>query len=354
MYKKIFIFIVLIFFISTFNNFVNSSEIELMNLDKTFELMKKNDIDLKLINIKIDNLILQKKEQKMDNLLLNSKTEEMKIKLSAEKLKNNYLNKKRERLIFITEKYFKLIELETEKNIKEKEIFYERNLLETIKAEEEKGYKNKIDVFNQENKLNNTIINSENIKSDYKQELKEFKFILGIADNKSVKLDSKITYKIDEKLNKINYHKIVNNKEERKLLSKEIEILKNEIKKAEIKEIAQVKISRLKNELKIKRLEKEKLTIGLIDDLRKQHYLYKKAINNLEMRNKNLSAVEENHFLLGQQYDKGMIKKIDLLNSELNLLKEQASYKKSIYNYYLNLFKLKNMLEENLGVGVDV
>jgi len=326
---------------------------EKINLEKTVELMKRNDINFKLAKIKVDNLILEIKEDKINNLLVNSETEKKNIELKFEKAKNNYLSEKNQRLIFITEKYFGLLELEKEKNIKEKEIIYERKLLESIKAEEEKGYKNKIDVFMQENQLNNIIINSENISSDYKQELEEFKYILGINE-KNIKLENKITYEIDKTLNGINYKKIVNDKEEIKLIKKEIEILTDEIKKAEIKEIAQIKITKLKNNLEIKKLEKVKLTRELTNNLRKQHYLYKKAVNNLKMRYNSLKAVKENHFLLKQQYKKGMIKKIDLLSSELNLLKEQANHEISIYNYHLNLLKLKNLLGENLGAGFNV
>ena len=354
MYKKIFIFIVLIFLLTSFNSFVNSSELEKIDLEKTFELMKKNDIDFKLAKIKSDNLILERKVNKINNMLINSKTEEKKVELNFEKNKNKIKNEKNQRLIFITEKYFKLLELEKEKNIKEKEIFYERKLLDTIKAEEEKGYKNKIDVFNQENKLNNSLIISDNYRSDYNQELKEFKFLLGIAEERNIELNNEINYEIDKSLRKINYNRIINDKEEIKLITKEIEILEDEIEKAKIKEIAQIKISKLKNNLEIKKLEKEKLTKDLTNNLERQHYLYKKAVNNLKMRNNNLKAVKENHFLLNQQYKKGMIKKIDLLNSELNLLKEQANYEKSIYNYHLNLLKLKNLLGENLGAGFDV
>jgi len=354
MSKKILIFITLIFFLSSFNNFADSSEIEKINLEKTFRLMEKNDIDFKIRKIKLDNLILETKEKKINNSLINSKTKEKEINLNFKIRKNNYLNEKNQRLIFIAEKYFKILELKTEKNIKEREIFYERNLLETIKAEEKKGYKNKIDVFNQENNLNNSIIDSENVKSDYNQELKEFKYILGIADDKNIELNTEINYKIKENLNKIDYDEIINKKVEIKLMTEEIEILKNEIKMAEVKEIAQLKINKLENNLEIKKLEKEKFTMDSVDNLRRQHYFYKKAVNNLKMRENNLKALEENHFILSEQYKKGMIKKIDLLNSELNLLKEQANYKRSVYNYQLNLLKLKNLLGENLGVGFDV
>ena len=354
MYKKVFILLVLLLLMTSFNNFVISSEIEKINLEKTYELMKRNDVDFKLVKLKLDNLILETKENKINNLLVNSKIEEKKIELNFEKTKNNYLNEKNQRLIYIAEKYFKLLELKKEKNIKEKEILYESELLETIKAEEEKGYKNKIDVFNQENNLNNSIVISENIKSDYKQELREFKYILGINQSKNIELENKIEYEIDKKLNEINYNKNINDKEEIKLIKQEIKILEDEIKKAEIKEIAQIKISELKNNLQIKKLQKEKLIGELTNNLRRQHYLYKKAVNNLKMRKNNLKTVKENHFLLNQQYKKGMIKKIDLLNSELNLLKEKANYEKSIYNYHLNLLKLRNILGENLGAGFNV
>ena len=340
MYKKIFILIVLLLLMTSFNNFVISSEIEKINLEKTYELMKRNDVDFKLVKLKLDNLILETKENKINNLLVNSKIEEKKIELNFEKTKNNYLNEKNQRLIYIAEKYFKLLELKKEKNIKEKEILYESELLETIKAEE--------------NNLNNSIVISENIKSDYKQELREFKYILGINQSINIELENKIEYEIDKKLNEINYNKNINDKEEIKLIKQEIKILEDEIKKAEIKEIAQIKISELKNNLQIKKLQKEKLIWELTNNLRRQHYLYKKAVNNLKMRKNNLKTVKENHFLLNQQYKKGMIKKIDLLNSELNLLKEKANYEKSIYNYHLNLLKLRNILGENLGAGFNV
>ena len=69
MYKKIFIFIVLIFLLTSFNSFVNSSELEKIDLEKTFELMKKNDIDFKLAKIKSDNLILERKVNKIKSKL---------------------------------------------------------------------------------------------------------------------------------------------------------------------------------------------------------------------------------------------------------------------------------------------
>ena len=355
MNKKVFIFIILIFFMSLFNNnLVSSSEVVEINLKNTFELMQKNDLDFKIIKIELDNLKLEIKEDKINNILINSNTEKQKIELNFERTKNNYLNKKNSRIIFAAEKYFNLLELEAEKSIKKKEIVYEKDLLESIKAEEERGYKNKIDVFNQENKLNNSIINSNNIESDYRQELKEFKILLGIEEEKNIELNSKINYKINDKLNKINYKNITKNKEELKLILKEAEIMENELKRLKVIESSQMKINMTKNKLEIKKLEKEKLTQKLTSELKKQHYLCKKAIDNLKMRKNNFTTIKENHSILNQQYKKGMVKKVDLLNSELNVLKEKASLEKAVYNYYLNLYKLKNLLGENLGVDLDV
>ena len=355
MYKKICVFMVLIFLLSNFNvTLVKADNVKKISLEKSFDLMLKNDIDLKLAKLELENLILESKEEKIDNLLINSKTVEKKRKLNIARAENNYFNEINQRLIFIAEKYFKLLELKTEKVIKEKEADYEREVLESIKAEEERGYKNKVDVFSQENRLNNSVIASRNSESDYNHKVKEFKFLLGIDEEKNIGLEGVIDYVINNNLKKIDYKKIINEKKELKFSLYKIEIKENELKKAQETGSAQMTIDKLKNDLEMAKLEKEKMKQNLIDNLKRQHYLYKRAVDNLKMRKNNLSELKDNHLLLKEQYKKGMIKKSDLLNSDLNVLKGKLNYEKAIYNYYLNLFKLKNLFGERLGVDQDV
>ena len=355
MKKKLFltipiIFLLLILLVSG----INAEASNKLSLEETLEIMLNNDVELKISSLELENAIIEQQEKEINNMLEKSKTSNLELDKFYNQQKKIYKDTKNKRLIETANKYFNILELKYEMEIKEKELNYEKKVLENVKAEVETGYKNSADLFSQQNDYNNILIAMNNAKSDFKQEKEEFQFVLDLSENKNIILKEINEFNIRKKYDNLNYEKIIKNNQNVKLKEKEIQIAEGKLKQAEIRENARKEIKKLENKLKIAKLETNKVKQDFRNKIKEQHYLYQRSIENIKMRKDNLTELKNNYEIIKEQYNKGLVKKVDVLKTEINLMKGKKRYFESIHNYYINLIKLKDVMGEELGADIYV
>ena len=338
---------------------------KLDDIDKLKEVQEK--FDSQIYNVKELKSELDKKKKNIKALEDNSqylKNEKFEMKDEKNKLEkinntNNQEIQKLEEKIEEDKNYFNNYEenrIELEKKIKELKILND-SLIKEIKEINEK--------LNNKEKLNNEYEKElYALNYEYKQKIEELTEELnnrGISINKLNKINNKYEQKIEELKEELNNKEISLNEYKKRLAEsddirkQEIEKLRKEFKKSDMKKIAELNElnSKYKKELSIK---KEELTNSKkeINDLKNQKQLLIQESNNLKNEIKELKKVKKSdtptkiHQSVRKKDDKyRTFAPKDFQKDILPKYNEKSNRLKNLEEEYQNITEEKNIFNPN-------
>jgi len=349
--KGIILFLV-IFSISS--SVLSAAELKEIDLGQAISLALENNLNLKIADLDLKNAQIDYEKTKANNLLTESRYIELQADLGLLQAKYNYTQTRNQVIIEVVQKYLQLSQAKEDIAIKEKEVELERNLLEEIKAQVKAGHKGRLDLLQQENNYSNSIFNLEKANDDYHQYFKEFKLELGLNGQEQegefdlIEVNYPEIWKIEEEeITK----RAIENSFTLELRKRQIELAEIDLERGEVAASPELDVQKLKNNVELANLNYEKTQKELINSVSKQYYIYKQAINNLDLSQQNLKHARENNNIIIEQVNAGLKTKNDLLSAEISLLQAENNLKSAILNYYMAKLTLQQLIGQKIEEG---
>jgi len=328
------------------------AELKDLDLSQAINLALENNLSLKIAHLDLENAQIDYEKTKADNLLIGSRYIELQGDLGLLQAKDNYNNTRNEVIIDVVQKYLQLNQAKKDIAVKEKEVELERNLLEEVKAQVKAGHKGRLDLLQQENKYSNSIFNLEKANDDYHQYFREFKVELGLNNQEEefnlIEVNYPEVWKIDEEEA---LKKAIENSFALELRKRQIELAEVDLERAEVTASPELDLQKLKNNVELANLTYEKTQKELNNSIRKQFYIYKQAINSLDLSQQNSIQAEENNSIITEQVKAGLKTKNDLLSAEISLLQAEYNLKSAILNYYMAKLTLQQLMGQKIEEG---
>lgn len=345
------IMFLVIFFI--FSGGLFAAETKEMNLGQAINLALKNNLNLKIANLDLENAQIDYEKTKANNLLTESRYIQLQGDLGLLQAKDNYTQTRNQVIIDVVQKYLQLNQ--ANKNIisKNKEVELEKRLLEEVKIQVNSGYKGSLDLLQQENNYNNAVFNLEKANDDYHQSFGEFKLELGLSNQGEeefnlVEVDYPKVWEIgEEEVLK----KAIENSFTLELRRRQIELAKVDLERAEVAASPELDLRKLRNDIELANLNFSKTQKELNNSVRKQFYTYKQAVNSLDLSRQNLNQAQESNGIIIDQVKAGLKTKNDLLSAEISLLQAEYNLKSTILNYYTAKLTLQKLIGQKIEEG---
>jgi len=325
-----------------------------MDLFQAINLALENNLNLKIADLDLKNAQIDYEKTKANNLLTESRYIELQGDLGLLQAKDNYTQTRNQVIIEVVQKYLQLSQAKKGIAIKGKEVELQRNLLEEIKAQVKAGHKGNLDLLQQENKYRNAIFNLEKANDDYHQHFREFKLELGLNSQEQeeefnlIEVNYPEIWKIEEEEA---LKKAIENSFTLELRKRQIELAEIDLERGEAAASPELDLQKLKNNVELANLNYEKTQKELINSVSKQYYIYKQAINNLDLSQQNLKQARENNNIIIEQVNAGLKTKNDLLSAEISLLQAENNLKSAILNYYMAKLTLQQLIGQKIEEG---
>jgi outer membrane protein TolC len=347
------ILFLVIFFIFSGVLFAAETEMEEMNLNQAINLALKNNLNLKIANLDLENAQIDYEKTKANNLLTESRYIQLQGDLGLLQAKDNYTQTRNQVIIDVVQKYLQLNQAEKNITTKSKEAELERNLLEEVKAQVKAGHKGSLDLLRQENGYYNAVFNLEKANDDYQQFFREFKLELGLNNQEEeefnlVEVNYPETWKIGEEEA---LEMAIENSFILELRNRQIELAKVDLERAEVAASPELDLRKLRNNIELANLNFNKTQKELDNSIRKQFYTYRQTVNSLDLSQQNLNQAQENNSIIIDQVRAGLKTKNDLLSAEISLLQAEHSLKSAVLNYYMTKLNLQKLIGQKIQEG---
>ncbi|MEA1939691.1 MAG: TolC family protein [Candidatus Caldatribacteriota bacterium] len=324
-----------------------------MDFNRSIKLALENNLDLKIANLDLENAQIDYEKTKANNLLTESRYIQLQGDLGLLQAKENYNQTRNEVIIDVVQKYLQLNQAKKNITAKSKEAELEKNLLEEVKAQVRAGHKGNLDLLQQENSYNNTAFDLEKANDDYQQTFREFQLELGLNNKEEEELNlTEVNYpeiwKIDEKQA---LKKVIENSFTLELRRRQIELAKVDLERAEVAASPELDLQKLRNNIELANLNFNKTQKELNNSIKTQYYLYKQAINNLDLSQQNLKQAQENSDIIAEQVKAGLKTKNSLLSAEISLAQAEYSLNSAILNYYTAKLTIQKLIGEMIEEG---
>ena len=345
---KLSLMILLLLLISC-NLTVKGLETSELNLESAVKIVLKKNIDLKKSSLNLEKAKLEYQQNIASNLLQKSNYSKTQAEYQLRLARSNYRKTKYKVVINTIEQYTNLWLSKLDLQIKKKQVKLQEQLLSEAKSQYEIGDIGSIDLLERENAYKDAEFNLENARYDYQHNITIFKTNLGLDEDPLIKsLKEPNIWLLTEKEVLTT---ALDNSVNLQLKKEEIELARMNLDRARVsspeldKKIKEIS-------LKIFQVEEEKIKKEIITSTKTVYYQFKQVIKNLDLKKQRLKEDQKKYQLYQQQYEKGLIKKTDILQYEINKLESKMQYKSAISNYYLNKQSLKQTM--NFEAGVDI
>lgn len=342
-----------IFFIVSGGLFAAETEPKEMNLSQAINLALKNNLNLKIANLDLENAQIDYEKTKANNLLTESRYVQLQGDLGLLQAKDNNTQTRNQVIIDVVQKYLQLNQAKKNISSKNKEVELEKRLLEEVKIQVNSGYRGSLDLLQQENKYNNAVFNLEKANDDYHQSFGEFKLELGLSNQGEeefnlVEVDYLKIWEIgEEEVLK----KAIENSFTLELRRRQIELAKVDLERAEVAASPELDLRKLRNNIELANLNFNKTQKELNNSIRKQYYTYKQAVNSLDLSRQNLNQSQESNDIIIEQVGAGLKTKNDLLSAEISLLQAEYDLNSAILNYYTAKLTMQKLIGQKIEEG---
>jgi len=324
-----------------------------IDLSLAVNLALTNNLNLKIANLDLENAQIDYEKTKAGNLLTKSRYIELQGDLGLLQAKDNYTQTRNQVIIDVVQKYLQLNQANKNITVTSKKVELEKKLLEEIKAQVQSGHKGNLDLLQQENLYQNAVFNLEKANDDYDQSFKEFKVELGVVNQGEEELvlsviDSPQVWEISEEEA---LKRAMENSFALELSKRQIELGEVDLERAEVAASPKLDLQKAKNNVALTNLNYDKTQKELNNSISKQFFLYKQAIDNLDLSRQNLNQAQENNSIIVEQVNAGLKTKSDLLSAEITTLQAEYDLESTILNYYISKLTLQQLMGQKIEEG---
>lgn len=314
-----------------------SQNINILTFDSAVNFALQNNKDFLIAKINLENTLHDYETKKKDptTLILSLKQAELNAKLERLRFNNTRLQV----IQSVRNAYFSVLEAKAQLRLLQKQLELSKEQLEAVKIKFQLGNATSLDVQQAEI---NYLTAQNNLRSGMNSlniSWGQFWETLGIAPMENVELQElpliTLNLKFDElfSIAQENLTSIVQAKNNVELYELQVKLYDNEytpksqlISAKNSLESAKITLTQTLSNARITISQRlDQLNLGL---------------ENLNIENKNLELAKENYRVSNIRFSAGLIAKLDLINSEINIIKAENSYYSALHTYWKNLDNL--------------
>ena len=350
--KKILVLVMVIFIFSSVSVVAEDNQ---MGLRTILDRVLKENVDLKLAELSLKEARISYKKSNLQNLMTNSKLQALMAELQMIQSEENYRTQKNGIIIDIASKYLDIIKVKQKINTNENEVQLERNKVEKIKAEVEVGYKGKLDLFNQQTAYQDKVNSLEMNRESMQQKVKVLKQKAGIDQNDKVRIEI-IKLEKPKKWVITEAEAIktaIENSSVIEIRKKQFKVAESDLERAKISGTPKLDLQQKEIALKKSKLNLSRETQNIENSVQNQFFQYKQALKSMNIAEKMMVQANEQYKIIKEQYQAGLVSKNDLLTAEVNSMKSAEGLTSAIINYYINKFRLQDVIGMKLEVNIN-
>lgn len=322
-----------------------SQEEKILSIEEAIDIALKNNGDLLIAKINLDNASLDYENKKKDPTTLILALKQSELNLNLEKVR--YENTKLQVIQSVRNAYFNVLEAQAQVRLNEKQLNYYEEVFNATKAKYQVGNATATDVSQTELNYLSAVNSLKTAQNNLTIYWSQFWQTLGISPMEGVTLKEpelkSFSFNFDELFNmaKDNLASLVQAKNNVELYELQVKLYDNDY-------TPKATLISAKNSLEsAKKSYEQSLNNAKVTIAQRLEQL-NASLKDLEVQQKNLDLAKENYKIAQLKFDAGLITKIDLMSAEINIIKAENNYYSSLHNYWKNLDSLSLVIGKAL------
>lgn len=314
-----------------------SQEKKVLSIEEAIDIALKNNGDLLIAKINLDNASLDYENKAKDPTTLVLALKQAELNLNLEKIK--YENTKLQVIQSVRNAYFSVLEALAQVRLNEKQLAYYEELFNATKAKYQVGNATITDVSQAELNYLSAVNSLKTAQNNLRIYWGQFWQTLGLSPIEGVVLREPelklFNLNLDELFNiaKDNLPSLVQAKNNVELYELQVKLYDNDY-------TPKATLISTKNSLESAKKSYENSLNNIKVTIAQRLEQLSASLKDLEIQQKNLDLAKENYKIAQLRFEAGLITRIDLMSAEINIIKAENNYYSSLHNYWKNLDSL--------------
>jgi len=298
-----------------------------------------------------DNASLNYEKNKAAQPLTGSRSSELQLELNLWQAEENYRRTKDQALLAIARQYLEALKTEQERLWRSKQLEWEEMTLRLLEQQVAKGYETRLALIRQENKYHNARQELKTLEDNYDQLVRELAVAIGWPTEAThfrlMPVNTALTWELSEadcqNLARANSLSL-------RSASLEVELAQLALERARIGSALPVEIMEMENNLALANLRRDEAARELENTVRQQYRVLTQLAENLALNEIHIATVRENFSKVQQQRQVGLVKEVDYLAAEAELLQAEYQMSSAVTNYRIKKWEFQQLLGLDLEV----
>ena len=330
---------------------VAAAEVWELSLKEALAQGVEANYGIKKAQLTWENAKLNYERNKIASQLAGSRYTLIQLELNLLQAEDNYRRTKDQAMLQIARGYLEVLQTEQEINWRRKRLEREALTLDLMEQQVAQGYETRLALMQQENEYHQARLELKKIEDHYEQLRRELVKEIGrFPDESALSLkpvETALTWEVSEAecQNRARANSLA-----LQALELEVELAQIALERARLGPVLPVEIQELKNNLQLTKVRLEEAEWELESSVRQQYAALRQQAENLALNQVHLAAVRANFEKVQKQYEVGLLKEVDRLAAEAELLQAEYQMISAITNYQLKKWEFQQML----GMDLDV
>lgn len=322
-----------------------------LSLEQAMAMGLEANFAIKRAKLTWENARLNYEKNKASQPLTGSRSSELQLELNLLQAEENYRKTKDQALLSIARQYLELLKTEQERTWRRKELEGEELSLRLLERQVTQGYATHLALIQQENKYHKARQELKTLEDNYDLLRQTFMVAIGWPAEKPVPrlkpVKTALTWEIKEedclKLALANSRSLQSAK-------LEVDLARLALERARLGPALPVELQELENNLAVATLRWEEARWELENSVHQQYRALSQLAESLAINEKHLATVRENFAKVQQQQKAGLLKEVDRLAAEAELLQAEYQMLTAVTNYQLKKWEFQQLLGLDLEV----
>ncbi|NLY90798.1 MAG: TolC family protein [Firmicutes bacterium] len=322
-----------------------------LSLDQALEMGLAANYAIKRAKLTWENARLNYEKNKAVQPLTGSRSSELQLELNMLQAEENYRRTKDQALLAIARQYLEVLKTEQERTWRRKQLEREEMTLRLLEQQVAQGYETRLALIQQENKYHNARQELKTLEDNYDLLAQELAVAIGWQAGVPVPrlkpVNTALTWELseDDCLNIA-----LTNSRSLRVAGLEVDLAQLALDRAKIGAILPVELQELENNLALATLRRDETRWELENSVRQQYRALTRLAENLTLNENHLATVRENFAKVQQQHKVGLLKEVDRLAAEAELLQAEYQMLTAVTNYQLKKWEFQQLLGLDLEV----
>jgi len=328
-----------------------AAEYEELSLTQALAMGVEANFAIKRAKLTWENARLNYEKNKAVQPLSGSRSSELQLELNLLQAEERYRQTKGQALLAIARQYLEVLKTEQERAWRRKQLEWEEMTLRLLEQQVAQGYETRLALIRQENKYHNARQELKTLEDKYDQLARELAVAIGWPAETSVlrlkPVNTVLTWELSEddcldlaRANSLSLRSVM----------LEVDLARLALDRAQIGTALPVELQELENNLALANLRREEAQWELDNSVRQQYRALTQQAENLALNEIHLATVRENFAKVQQQLKAGLLKEVDRLAAEAELLQAEFQMLTAVTNYRIKKWEFQQLLGLDLEV----